>query len=78
MAWATAETVQRTCHRRTVTVYVPDATLDLIHLAILAAGNPIPLSCMGNAEHHDLGIGLQHYAAAGGLVAQTNEISYSH
>jgi hypothetical protein len=33
---------------------------------------------MGNAVHHDPGVTIQDLAATGGLVMQTNEMSFVH
>ncbi|MNR32796.1 hypothetical protein D3C85_1504150 [compost metagenome] len=33
---------------------------------------------MGETKHHDVSIALQNFAAAGGLVALTNEVSLCH
>jgi hypothetical protein len=61
-----------------MTVHVRDATDDFIGFVVLATGNRIPGASVGEAKHHDAGIGLQHLAATTGLVTLANEISLSH
>ncbi|MCY1361337.1 hypothetical protein D9M69_479980 [compost metagenome] len=77
-AGTAAEAVQGARHRSSITADVRHATDDLVDLPILAAGDPIPLTCMGDTKHHDAGVGIQHRAAAGGLVTPADEISHCH
>jgi hypothetical protein len=73
-----AAAIQRASHQPAVTVHVRDATDDFVGFVVFATGNPIPCASVGEAKHHDAGIGFQHLAAASGLVALANEIPLSH
>ncbi|MCY1457815.1 hypothetical protein D9M71_751410 [compost metagenome] len=61
-----------------MTVHERDAALDFIGSVVFATGHRIPDTSMGEAKHHDAGIGLQHLATASGLVTLANEISVCH
>ena len=59
-------------------VYVGNATDDLISLPILAADDSVTFARMKKAMYVDSLITVQHFPAAGGLVTQSNEITYAH
>ncbi|MNG32801.1 hypothetical protein D3C84_1188950 [compost metagenome] len=61
-----------------MTVDEGDTTHDFVGVVVLATGHRVPCTRMGEAEHRDAGIALQHLAAAAGLVALANEISLCH
>jgi hypothetical protein len=70
--------IQRARYGFAMTDHVGNPTDDLISLAVLATGDPIAFASMGDSVHHDAGMTIQDFAATGGLIMQTNEMSFVH
>ncbi|MNV87455.1 hypothetical protein D3C71_1815770 [compost metagenome] len=70
--------IQRARHGFAMTDHVRNATDNFVSLAVLAAGDSITITGVGNTVHHDPGVTIQDLAAAGGLVMQADEISFLH
>ncbi len=78
LAGATTMTIQRARHGFAMTDHMRNATDDFVSLAVLATGDSITITGMGNAVHHDPGVSIQDLTATGGLVAQANVITLAH